>query len=1293
MSRTFHRFRVVPAILLAGWAAWGMLDSAFGQPPASHPAGADQSPERERAGQVTTAVADDFDLDAYIQSLNPPTVEEIIKSLEPIPTLEECLAPLPDDPNLPFRRVLDDKDMSRVGELAARIEKHREQGNFLGAIPLGEEMLAIRQRVQGTGHWQTGDAQRQVEMLRYLSNLPPEGQAELSQADALEVENSRLYEKGDFAGSAKISIRQLQIRRHLLGEAHWLTAYSLDDLGVILHAGGRDRTAEPLIRSGLVRSWQVLGRCHPQVARNLNNLAGLLNSRGDYDAAAALARETLQMHRLLLGDNDSNVAVALNTLASALENGGDYAGAEPVYREALAMNVRLRPEHADTAIYLDNLGRLLKKRGDYVGAEPFLREALVMRRRLLGDRHPAVARSLNNLAELLVARCEDRLAEPLHREALAIRREVFGAEHPDVATSLNNLGQLLQRRGDGVAAEGLLNEALEIRRKVLGAEHPRVATSIHNLASLLAFRSDYAGAQRLEQEALAMHRRLLGEEHEAVATDLHNLAVLRTNQGDRAGAEALYHEVLALDRRLLGDAHPYVADTTKALGTLRSMEGDYAGAEVLWTEAARIFEVARSRVSTAGLERTAFGAELSPLERLAAVLARNGKPAAAWERREQDLGRGLLDMVSARASRPLTPEERGRQEDLIVQLGRLDEQLFSPPGTKAPSDGSQSIARELHTRRDELQTELARFEKDLEDKYGVAAGQVYRLDVIQAYLPADAALLVWADVKGDPRAVDPNGEHWACLVRHGGEPVWVKLPGSGAGGAWTEDDDKLPQQVRAALSQRSRGEPAEWRHLVDRLYAQRLAPVVEQLNGGAGAAPVKHVIILPAGWMAGVPVEALTDEYTVSYAPSGTMYAWLTERRHEGTQAHKDEGVGTLLALGDPVFAQPEAVAEATPEVPDHGVLIAMVLPDSNAGRSGLKAGDVLVSYAAQELGSAAELGPAIQKAATAGTTRGDEAIPVRVWREGQTLELAVAPGKLGVQASPQPPAEALAAKRRLDAALTGTRGASLAPLPGSRCEVDAIATLFKQAPGAAESTVLLGSDASEQRLDELAATGELQKFRFLHLATHAVMDDQVAMRSALILSQDRLPDALQQVLAGKKVWDGRLTADQIVRTWKLDAELVTLSACQTALGKASGGEGYLGFAQALFVAGAHSLVLSLWKVDDTATALLMQRFYENLLVGRAGVSPAGHRGTAARRYEGEEPLAATSKAEALREAKSWLRHLTAEEVSVLTAQLPGGEVRGTVREKPAAEELPAGDHPYASPYYWAAFILVGDPG
>src|SRR5208337_3955407 len=280
-----------------------------------------------------------------------------------------------------------------------------------------------------------------------------------------------------------------------------------------------------------------------------------------------------------------------------------------------------------------------------------------------------------------------------------------------------------------------------------------------------------------------------------------------------------------------------------------------------------------------------------------------------------------------------------------------------------------------------------------------------------------------------------------------------------------------------------------------------------------------------------------------------------------------------------------------------------------------------------------------------------------------------------------KPAPEAIAAQRKLQQVLVAARGGDedFAPLPGTRYEVEALAQLFKSDDR--PTRTLLGADASESRLDQLAVSGELGRFGFIHLATHGVIDEGVPALSAVILSQTGLPDPLGQALSHKPVFDGRLSVREIQHGWDLKAELVTLSACETALGRDASGEGFVGFTQALLTSGARSVCLSLWKVDDTATALLMQRFYANLLGIRPGLS---------------QPL---PKAEALAEAKAWLRGLRRVEVTALAAELSGGEARaaGAKRRKPAGQALsvPAGaadDRPYAQPYYWAAFVLAGDP-
>lgn len=626
--------------------------------------------------------------------------------------------------------------------------------------------------------------------------------------------------------------------------------------------------------------------------------------------------------------------------------------------------------------------------------------------------------------------------------------------------------------------------------------------------------------------------------------------------------------------------------------------------------------------------------------------------------------------MSARAVRPLEASERRHERDLSNRLQNADKQLTALLDVKNPTDQHRRQAEEFRTQQTTLRAEFARFEADLAQKHGPIAGEVYALSRIQSQLPAHAALVAWVDLKGQPQAVNPDGEHWACVIRPRGAPLWIQLRGSGRQGAWTEEDEGLPANVRRILLTPPGEADSPWRVATGRLYRQRLEPLARALGARSGLPPASHLIILPSTSMNGVPVEALvaarTDgqlPHTVSYAPSGTVYAWLREQGRA-----KSARPGRLLALGDPVFERPTETVPTTSEPPDYGVLITKVTPDSNAALAGLHPGDVILKYAERKLAAAADLTAALLPSDGQSPTEDRSAarrVPLVVWRAGRTVSLAVAPGKLGITSDRRRAAEAIRDQQTLADALERTRGDSFIPLPGTRHEVEAIARLFPQA------TTLLGSEASEQRLDELARSGLLRGFDVLHLATHGRVNHERAMHSGLVLSQDRLPDPLDRVLAGQPAYDGILTAEQIARTWKLDADLVTLSACET-VGKAGGGEGYLGFAQALFMAGGRSLVLSQWPVNDTATALLMARFYENLLGSRSDL--AG-------------PL---PKAAALDEAKRWLRRLTIAEIRQRLGG-PMGETRGERPKETAVANAAA--HPFDHPYYWSAFILIGDPG
>ena len=208
-------------------------------------------------------------------------------------------------------------------------------------------------------------------------------------------------------------------------------------------------------------------------------------------------------------------------------------------------------------------------------------------------------------------------------------------------------------------------------------------------------------------------------------------------------------------------------------------------------------------------------------------------------------------------------------------------------------------------------------------------------------------------------------------------------------------------------------------------------------------------------------------------------------------------------------------------------------------------------------------------------------------------------------------------------------RGDGIPPLPATKIEVENIANEFKTYGNT--STTLLAKQANE---------GEMKKIKsppILHIATHGFFldDGELSITSA---EQSRFLDnplflsglILASANTDQGNEDGILTAYEAMNMSLEDTELVVLSACETGLGTVKNGEGVFGLQRAFLVAGAKTVIMSLWSVDDQATQMLMNNFYTN-----------------------------------------WLKGMDKHEAFLLAQQ--------DLRKK------------YAEPYYWVAFIMIGE--
>jgi CHAT domain-containing protein/tetratricopeptide (TPR) repeat protein len=1041
-------------------------------------------------------------------------------------------------------------------------------GDLAGARPHYERALAIHRRVLGEDH--------------------PDIAASLNHLGLL------LQAMGDLAGARPYYERALAIRRQALGEDHPDTAQSLNNLGVLLQATGDLAGARPYFERALDIERQALGEDHPDTARTLNNLGVLLQALGDLAGARRYYERDLAICRQTLGEDHPDTATTLNNLGSLLQALGDLAGARPHYEHALAIHRRvLGEDHRDTATSLNNLGLLLQALGDLAGARPYLERALAIRHQALGADHPDTAQTFNNLGFLLHALGDLAGARPCYERALAIYQRMLGEDHPDTVRTLNNLGFVLYDLGDLAGARPCYERALASCRRALGEGHPLTAVSLNNLGLLLDALGDLAGARPCYERALDIKRKVLGEDHPDTAHSLTNLGSLLYDMGDLAGARPYLERALATSRQALGADHPDTATTLDNLGALLVALGSPKEALPLARQAAGIDDRMLGQAFALGSERQRAA--------FLRTITKNGFLSLLWQHFRQDPAacRDALDLVLRRKA--VLAEAQAAQRDAVLRgkyphlQSRLQQwsalrlqvarKRLAGPGPEGRPAHEQQLAL-WEQQREHLEADLAREapEMNLEQQLRAADRRAVALA-----LPAGVALVEFvrfnvfdfratAERLGDTQWRRPQRwqpARYLAFVLRGREPDDVAMIDLSA----AEPIDRLIADFRAALVHDGQaavrrdlaGHRQEGGPAATRALGERLrAAVFDPVCSALGGR--RQLLLSPDGALAFLPFGVLPDGEGRLLLDSYSISYVNTGRDVLRFAAPASGQAAEPLVVADPDFDLDDRVVRS--------------LPASGVG------------------------------------------VPASAGRGGPEDRL-----KPGLQ-----PAGRLS--RDFD------RGYHFQPLPGTRTEGERVAALLGVRPW-------LGADALEGRLKQ-----QCRSPRLLHLATHGFFlkdqphDPNRAFHDLGVTGEPgRLCGPLPEnpllraglALAGANTWlrggsppadaeDGLLTAEDVSGLDLLDTELAVLSACQTGLGDVQTGEGVFGLQRAFILAGAKTVVMSLWEVPDDATRALMEDFYRRLLNG--------------------EPRAA-----ALEAAQQGLRRT----------------------------------HP--EPYFWGAFVCLGNPG
>ncbi len=891
------------------------------------------------------------------------------------------------------------------------------------------------------------------------------------------------------------------------------------------------------------------------------------------------------------------------------------------------------------------------ERSQYAAALDLALRRLDIQTRLLGSEHPEVARSLNALARLFHAQGDYAAADSLCREALALRRRLFGGSHPDIAHALNMRGVLFWQQGRYDEAEAPWREAYLIRRDLLGEDDRLTAASLNNLAVLYSTLGRHQQAEPFHRRSLALAIEHYGGESEPVARGLFNLGLLYHHQGDLARAEELLREALELLTRLYGDEHPQVAGCMSTLAEVLQENHDPEDAEAFARRALK-------------LQREVLGPDhpevAGGLRTLASILVDRGSYSEAQPLlhealaiRAHALGADHVDVAQVRED----------LADLHLRTGHVD---LAEPELRGALTVCRRYLGEEHPRIARCLEALALCRHARGDD-----AEAESLLVSAARIFERARLRVGAGLARARFQASPYRRLAALRAARGeGLAAWNAVERAHARAL----ADMLLAAGKRELSDEALAREDSLRTLMADLERRLNALRSAGLSGAAADADSffqetrRHLLLAESAWATVHEADAGRDEVLAGQTSGLTLVqrslcartalvGWLQATLAPGepvcwAYAIRDTGAVIWVRLGADASNEDSLSLTQAPRLYRRALMTAgdCALPVrdlSPVAPLARRACELWLSPLLRHLEDVDRLivvpsGPLLGCPLEALIDEGGAYLDERY-----TISYVPSATILVWLRQQKSRAQDPDVRRALLVGDPLLRDGRFTPLPATREEVAATSVFFP------ECTSLLGSEASEPRLSALAEGGALSRYDLLHFATHALVDDNRPERSCIVLAQAPDPDPLAAALAGERIYDGLLSVAEIAREWRLDCDLVTLSGCRTGLGREAHGEGHIGFVHAFLQAGARNLLVSLWRVEDRAAALLMKRFYENATgAGSLDDDRGGPRSG--------PPM---TKASALREAKRWLRsHVAAD-----------------------------GSRPYAHPAYWSVFVLMGD--
>ena len=992
-----------------------------------------------------------------------------------------------------------------------------------------------------------------------------------------------------------------------------------------------------------------LGSENADYALALSNLASYNSSLGNYSEAIRLGTKALNIQAKVLGTAHSSYATSLSNLASYNSSLGNYSEAIRLGTEALNLfSKALGTEHPDYATLLSNLANYNASSGNYSEAIHLETEALNIRKKVLGTEHPDYAVSLNNLANYNSSLGNYSEAIRLGTEALNIRKKVLGTKHPVYATSLNNLATYNSYLGNYPEAIRLGTEALNIQAKVLGTEHAGYATSLSNLAAYNSYLSNYPEAIRLSTEALNIRAKVLGTEHPYYAVSLSSLANYNSSLGNYSEAIRLGTDALNIFSKTLGTEHPYYAIALDKLADYNASSGNYSEAVRLETIALKICQ------KQFGKEHPNYAILLDNLARYNCCYSGSYSEAARLSKEilniyEKVYGKQhayYITMLGNSVFYNIATNNLSKVNQDIVECTNLLSSLIKNTFVNLTAYERRMF---WNTHKIWLENYIHNFAYKIRNDTLSANGYNSALMSKGLLLNSDIEFSTLVQESGDKKSITLYNELYSLRKQIDAlreKPITERPVNLDSLERIANNKEHELLRYSKLYGDYTHNLVIDWKQILEKIDTKDV--VVEFVSFPSVKDSIMYIAYILRKDMKTPQMIPLFEEkklksirlqdYYTSDAVSDLVWQPLKEYIKDSENVYFSPS-GELYNIA--IESVPSSIISnkklyrlsSTRE-------LVLKKSDGKQDNAAIYGG---LQYDLKNIIPVVDNNRNFEKNVTNDfTSYYNIADSLDAYRDASSLPKYLPPTKIEAE-DIEKALKSSAIKTKLYTDTTGTE------------------TSFKALSGKHIDIIHIATHGFYWKEHEIKTTD----FQIKPLQSNLLgryTEDKAMARSGLLFA------GANTALKGEKlpiyVDDGILTAKEIASLDLRSLDLVVLSACQTGLGEITG-DGVFGLQRGFKKAGANTLMMSLWKVDDNATQILMTQFYKGIIAGK-------------------------SKFEALRNAQQYVREFEVEKVvSTNMGKRPLSAHAREQAQQNMEKKVIKKVKPYQNPKYWAAFILL----